>query len=311
MERIKLVRNSYKLSVILLTAILLFSTMHLANVAKAAPVQFSLEGFDNVKGEYTTGVVRGWAEDDWVPFKLTIDNTGGEEAIGTVVIDLAYKIAAGAREGAMGIDAFRSDTGATLKMVSVDGVDTSTTITFGTDGSIDTLRFSFPLTVPAGVKILVSWQTHLSITSGTEMGASFWPGARLHVQAGVPGIVEGKRSVPIMRPEQTGPIIPPESVIGGRKFDDANGTTMHFSFDSDREPIWGDMYVKGGQSEIWNMGFTNPEYDPMTPAANGSVDSHILVPDSESGNIVPEPASLLMLGSGLAVLVVRRRYMRN
>jgi hypothetical protein len=52
------------------------------------------------------------------------------------------------------------------------------------------------------------------------MGASFWPGARLHVQASLTGDVNGLRTVPIKKPRPKGEI--PQATISGVKYYDAN-----------------------------------------------------------------------------------------
>ena len=74
-------------------------------------------------------------------------------------------------------------------------------------------------------------------------------------------------------------------------------------FDSIRMPVWGDFYAKCGgipPNEAWNEGFATP--DPLDPPADGSIASHILVPDS----FVPEPTTLsLLVACGL--LAARRR----
>lgn len=98
--------------------------------------------------------------------------------------------------------------------------------------------------------------------------------------------------------------------IHGIKFDSTNGTTVNVQFDSDRMPVWGDFYSKGGKDSdtkawntVWNAGFTSalPHLDPVAPAANGSYLGHLLVPDTFPfpTPVVPEPASFVCLAAGL------------
>ena len=54
---------------------------------------------------------------------------------------------------------------------------------------------------------------------------------------------------------------------------------------SDRPPVWGDIYAKGGQVYAYNAGFV---------AADTALD-HVAVPDGDGGG-VPEPSSLALLG---------------
>jgi len=96
----------------------------------------------------------------------------------------------------------------------------------------------------------------------------------------------------------------------GTKFDDTWGTTFTVGFTSNRLPVWGDFYAKDGQvggeglNQFWNAGFLLD--DPLLPPSDGSIDGHILRPDSR----IPEPSTvaLLMVGlMGLGVAVRRRR----
>lgn len=106
---------------------------------------------------------------------------------------------------------------------------------------------------------------------------------------------------PPAQPEnQPNPYMPAD--IYGIKFDDTSGLILEFSFDCERMPVWGDFYTKGGSKHAaFNSGFAS--VDPTAPASDGSLDGHILVPDT----VVPEPASVVAILSGIAGLFLRKR----
>jgi hypothetical protein len=69
----------------------------------------------------------------------------------------------------------------------------------------------------------------------------------------------------------------PEAVYGV-KF---NSSGPSYEFDTHRLPVWGDFYIKdGGGYRAFDKGFVSPDTDPSDPPANGSLQNHILRPDS-------------------------------
>ena len=96
----------------------------------------------------------------------------------------------------------------------------------------------------------------------------------------------------------------PEDMYG-IKFDGVTGTAVTISFDAWRMPVWGDFYAKCGgtpTNEAWNMGFGSPDIDPTDPPISGTIDNHILVPDT----YIPEPSTLLLLALGAIILRKKR-----
>ena len=101
----------------------------------------------------------------------------------------------------------------------------------------------------------------------------------------------------------------PEAMYG-IKFDSCgDSTNVTVSFDSDRAPVWGDFYSKDGKlpcsdwCSLYNSGFTFCDYDPFLPAANGSVQNHLLVPDS----YIPAPGAIILVCIGTTLTGALRR----
>jgi len=88
------------------------------------------------------------------------------------------------------------------------------------------------------------------------------------------------------------------------KFEDDASLEYTVEFVSDRTPVWGDFYAKGGPTTgIWNAGFTAA--DPQAAPANGSLQGHLLVPDTTV--IIPVPGALGLAVLGLGLVASRRR----
>lgn len=104
------------------------------------------------------------------------------------------------------------------------------------------------------------------------------------------------------------------SDVYGLKIDvvDENNASS-FSFDSNKSPVWGDFYIKDGQydgEDVYAYNSTFGTADPTDDPADGSINYKILRPDSVSTTI-PEPSTLLLLGSALAMAGSIRRFRRK
>jgi hypothetical protein len=94
----------------------------------------------------------------------------------------------------------------------------------------------------------------------------------------------------------------------GVKFDVVSGSNpFTVTFVSDRSPVWGDFYAKGGASSFaYNAGFLAA--DPTDPPSDGSINNHILRPDTNGPPpAVPVPPTVaLALVGGLTAGIGRR-----
>lgn len=91
------------------------------------------------------------------------------------------------------------------------------------------------------------------------------------------------------------PGFPLGASIVGFKFEDFAENTLLFSFTSNRAPVYGDFYIKGGSSDFaYNAGLT--DHDSM------NAQLFIVRPNGPHGQqVIPEPSTYVLLGTCLLV----------
>ena len=174
------------------------------------------------------------------------------------------------------------------------------------DVSAPNWHYSYSLTVQHGLGSSIS-HIILEVSDGfgpEDLIDSDWPGPELlespvSVSSGNPGMLE--------------------DLSAGIRFDESPEVdTISWTFESPRQPVWGDFFAIGGndsnsdfRNALWNFGFTLNDTDPPDGASDGSVNFHLLVPDTLFGElppIIPEPITTL---STLCGLVGVGRYIRR
>lgn len=171
-----------------------------------------------------------------------------------------------------------------------------------TDNQDGTWNYSYDLSVYRADVSHFILETSPSFSEGNLLSTSY-PGTFYEIMTheASPGLEQ-----------QPNPFLPqdiygPKFDIGDAALPESEYTSITISFNSDRDPIWGDFYAKcgktgglsGTQNTVWNQGLVID--DPLAAPDNGSYLNHVLVPDT-----IPEPTTMgLLMLSGLALL--RRR----
>jgi len=223
------------------------SALAQSSLLQEEPFQFRLMGLtrSSIGAGMTDGSLGGWNEDDWVPFRLTVTNSGESDRPAEAAIDLEYQNA-----GRIGIDAFAAcfaesaaDCGSggrptagssavgsgSLWKLLVDSTERTPTATFDSlPGGVQTIRWRLEsLSVPAGGSLSIRWAVHLAKGGSTNlacsegsplatcspgvvqpgMGEASWPGRSLQVRAAPP--IPGERTVSIDVAQQAPPTTTP------------------------------------------------------------------------------------------------------
>jgi len=201
------------------------------------PLQFNLEGMTRMPMMgMTQGSLGGWNENDWVPFRLTAENGGGNDATFEAAIDMEYR----ENRGRIGIDAFAdcfsasspdcgsgmtpmmggmaTGTGHMWSLTSGSSTGQTPGVSFSQEpGGVQTIRWDMPsVVVPAHSSLAITWAVHLAKGGSTNlacaqgsplsgcaptnvpvgMGEASWPGRSLQVRAASPSI-PGERTVSV------------------------------------------------------------------------------------------------------------------
>jgi len=92
----------------------------------------------------------------------------------------------------------------------------------------------------------------------------------------------------------------------------SEGKTYTWTIVTDRAPMWGDFYAKGGKNDyVYNTGFGTTYDAPI--GNNENLFGWALVPDTVTRitTSVPEPETLILLGIGILFVIIALRKIRK
>jgi len=224
-------KNFGKVVSILLLATLMFSLISATSVmpVKSPAQQETLWGWDKKFEKWTTGNLAGWMEDDYVNYRLEIDNFAGgtltfvinlDHTQGSVIgLDKAVQFYVGGGNGKQNDPQYATTVyvgpiidrtaplaiNETITASTTDATLTVKRLNDGTGKSGDS-ALRYEITVQTNLSHwFVYWESHLAI------GSSGWSGSSLHVYT----YDFGSKDVPIS--------VPPGGTISGYKWEDRNG----------------------------------------------------------------------------------------
>ena len=99
------------------------------------------------------------------------------------------------------------------------------------------------------------------------------------------------------------------AAIVGVKFDSLNdsGNGFYIQFTSNRAPVWGDIYIKGGSAEQLPDGNAGYAYNVGLANHNSiNVLEFLARPNGLQEDVVPEPGSMVLLGAGLVMIAAAK-----
>ncbi|MEM2781552.1 MAG: hypothetical protein QXG45_02375 [Nitrososphaerota archaeon] len=222
-------------------------------------IKYTLEGLRlSPSVEMTTGSLQGWNEDDWIPFRLTIEGDPGSSVSAAIALEYT-------KSGKYGIDGFASCFGDTYPPKPCGSGSTPssgnlwevlvernpikiTSASFKNIAGAMYIVFEVPgpLTIPDDGTLEITWAAHLArggstnlicssgsplhpctpTTIPSDQGAPSYPGASLDVRGGEPPT--GDRTVSI---KDVGSAVPTGPVISATKTVESVTWTRTITYD--------------------------------------------------------------------------------